>query len=103
MARSGGRRRHSEAVGSGYESGGGSGGREDVAILALMLEARVIESFYLMTDDQVRHKLFSLDPSGKKAGRILDSSGSDQIICKGHCNFIYLVFPYKDSDLLAKR
>ncbi|KAK9082314.1 hypothetical protein Syun_031772 [Stephania yunnanensis] len=37
-----------------------------------------------VTDDQVRHKLFSSDPSGKKAGRILDSSGPDQIICKGH-------------------
>ncbi|KAK9081047.1 hypothetical protein Scep_031042 [Stephania cephalantha] len=56
-----------------------------------------------VTDDQVRHKLFSSDPSGKKAGRILDSSGPDQIICKGHCNFIYPAFLHGDSDLLAKR
>nr|WDS81066.1 RNA polymerase beta'' subunit [Stephania cephalantha] len=56
-----------------------------------------------VTDDQVRHKLFSSDPSGKKAGRILDSSGPDQIICKGHCNFIYPAFLHGDSNLLAKR
>nr|YP_010047460.1 RNA polymerase beta'' subunit [Stephania dielsiana]QPK42018.1 RNA polymerase beta'' subunit [Stephania dielsiana] len=56
-----------------------------------------------VTDDQVRHKLFSSDPSGKKAGRILDSSGPDQIICKGHCNFLYPAFLHGDSNLLAKR
>ncbi|KAK9081561.1 hypothetical protein Sjap_026569 [Stephania japonica] len=56
-----------------------------------------------VTDDQVRHKLFSSDPSGKKAGRILDSSGPDQIICKGRCNFIYPAFLHGDSYLLAKR
>nr|YP_009938878.1 RNA polymerase beta'' subunit [Stephania tetrandra]QNV47111.1 RNA polymerase beta'' subunit [Stephania tetrandra] len=56
-----------------------------------------------VTNDQVRHKLFSSDPSGKKAGRILDSSGPDQIICKGHCNFIYPAILHGDSDLLAKR
>nr|QNH68599.1 RNA polymerase beta'' subunit [Sinomenium acutum] len=56
-----------------------------------------------VTNDQVRHKLFSSDPSGKKGERILDYSGFDQIICKGHCNFIYPAILHADSDLLAKR
>nr|QAY81133.1 RNA polymerase beta subunit-2 [Asteropyrum cavaleriei] len=56
-----------------------------------------------VTNDQVRHKLSSSDPSGKKGECVLDYSGPTRIICKGHCNFLYPAIRNDNSDLLAKR
>nr|YP_010933811.1 RNA polymerase beta'' subunit [Chloranthus nervosus]WKT14936.1 RNA polymerase beta'' subunit [Chloranthus nervosus] len=58
-----------------------------------------------VTNDRVRHKLFSSDLSGKKRGGILDYSGPDRIISNGHghWNFIYPAILHENSDLLAKR
>lgn len=56
-----------------------------------------------MTNDRVRHKLFSSDLSGKRGDRILDYSRPDQIISKGHWNFIYPSILHENSDFLAKR
>lgn len=55
-----------------------------------------------VTNDQVRHKLFSSNPYGKKGG-VLDYSGPDRIISNGHWNFIYPTILHENSDLLAKR
>nr|QWL18545.1 RNA polymerase beta'' subunit [Caryodaphnopsis tonkinensis] len=55
-----------------------------------------------VTNDQVRHKLFSSNPYGKK-GRGFDYSGPDRIISSGHLNFIYPTILHENSDLLAKR
>nr|WIL98618.1 RNA polymerase beta'' subunit [Cladrastis wilsonii] len=57
----------------------------------------------LVSNDQVRHKFFSSNPSGKKESRIPDYSGLNQIICMDHCNFIYPAIFHDTSDLLAKR
>nr|YP_010230800.1 RNA polymerase beta'' subunit [Sargentodoxa cuneata]QSV10506.1 RNA polymerase beta'' subunit [Sargentodoxa cuneata] len=56
-----------------------------------------------VTNDQVRHKLFRSDPSGKKGKGILDYSVPDRIICNGHCNFTYPAILHENSDLVAKR
>nr|WRH34920.1 RNA polymerase beta'' subunit [Caryodaphnopsis latifolia] len=55
-----------------------------------------------VTNDQVRHKLFSSNPYGKK-GRGFYYSGPDRIISSGHLNFIYPTILHENSDLLAKR
>nr|UCS08792.1 RNA polymerase beta'' subunit [Peltoboykinia tellimoides] len=52
------------------------------------------------TNDHVRHKLFSLDRSGK---RILDYSELNRIICTDHCNPIYPAILHENYDLLSKR
>ncbi|KAK9157974.1 hypothetical protein Scep_004548 [Stephania cephalantha] len=90
---------------------GASAIREQLAItdLRLIIDYSMVEWKELgqekptVTDDQVRHKFFSSDPSTEKAGRILDSSTLDQIICTSHCSVIYPAFLHRDSDLLAKR
>nr|YP_010991251.1 RNA polymerase beta'' subunit [Psittacanthus schiedeanus]WOX61524.1 RNA polymerase beta'' subunit [Psittacanthus schiedeanus] len=56
-----------------------------------------------VTNDQVRHTLFSFYFSGKKEDSIYDYSELNQIICMDHCNLLYPVILYKNSDLLAKR
>nr|YP_010034673.1 RNA polymerase beta'' subunit [Aponogeton rehmannii]QOX09472.1 RNA polymerase beta'' subunit [Aponogeton rehmannii]UGC01939.1 RNA polymerase beta'' subunit [Aponogeton rehmannii] len=56
-----------------------------------------------MTNDRVRHNLFSLEPFGKKKGGFLDYSRSDRIISNGHWDFIYTSIFQENSDLLAKR
>nr|QWL22174.1 RNA polymerase beta'' subunit [Syndiclis marlipoensis] len=55
-----------------------------------------------VTNDRVRHKLFSSNPYGKKGG-VLDYSRPDQIISNGHWNFIYPAILHENSNLLAKR
>nr|QWL22024.1 RNA polymerase beta'' subunit [Cassytha capillaris]QWL22482.1 RNA polymerase beta'' subunit [Cassytha capillaris] len=55
-----------------------------------------------MTNDQVRHKLFSSNSYGKKKG-VLDYSEPDRILFNGHWNFIYPTILHENSDLLAKR
>nr|YP_010865803.1 RNA polymerase beta'' subunit [Maesa japonica]WGT92010.1 RNA polymerase beta'' subunit [Maesa japonica] len=56
-----------------------------------------------LTNDQVRHKLFSSDFSGKKEDRSLDYSELNRIICMGDYNLIDLAILHENSDLLAKR
>nr|YP_009418175.1 DNA-directed RNA polymerase beta'' subunit [Franklinia alatamaha]ASM43967.1 DNA-directed RNA polymerase beta'' subunit [Franklinia alatamaha] len=56
-----------------------------------------------LTNDQVRHKFFSSDFSGKKEDRIPDYSELNRIVCTGHYNLIYPSILHDNSDLLAKR
>nr|ATV98635.1 RNA polymerase beta subunit [Eschweilera caudiculata] len=56
-----------------------------------------------LTNDQVRHKLFSSDFSVKKEDRIPDYSELNRIVCTGHYNLIYPATLHENSDLLAKR
>nr|QFV19748.1 RNA polymerase beta subunit [Macrosolen bibracteolatus] len=56
-----------------------------------------------VTNDQVRHKFFSFDFYGKKEDSIPDYSELNRIRCTDHCNLLYPVILYKNSDLLAKR
>ncbi|AGO98514.1 RNA polymerase beta' subunit (chloroplast) [Nelumbo nucifera] len=77
--------------------------QDQMSVHSLSVEGRYISNLSV-TNDQVRHKLFSSDPSScKKGERILDFSGPDRIICNGHCNFIYPAILHENSDLLAKR
>nr|YP_009417653.1 DNA-directed RNA polymerase beta'' subunit [Pyrenaria microcarpa]ASM42749.1 DNA-directed RNA polymerase beta'' subunit [Pyrenaria spectabilis var. greeniae]ASM43097.1 DNA-directed RNA polymerase beta'' subunit [Pyrenaria microcarpa]ASM43793.1 DNA-directed RNA polymerase beta'' subunit [Pyrenaria jonquieriana subsp. multisepala] len=56
-----------------------------------------------LTNDQVRHKFFSSDFSGKKKDRIPDYSELNRIVCTGHYNLIYPSILHDNLDLLAKR
>nr|QKV09657.1 RNA polymerase beta'' subunit [Pyrularia edulis] len=56
-----------------------------------------------VTNDQVRHKFFSWDFSGKKEDGIPNYSELNRIICTDRCNLLYLAILHKNSDLLAKR
>nr|YP_740555.1 RNA polymerase beta'' subunit [Platanus occidentalis]Q09G56.1 RecName: Full=DNA-directed RNA polymerase subunit beta''; AltName: Full=PEP; AltName: Full=Plastid-encoded RNA polymerase subunit beta''; Short=RNA polymerase subunit beta'' [Platanus occidentalis]ABI49768.1 RNA polymerase beta'' subunit [Platanus occidentalis] len=76
--------------------------QDQMNVHSLSVERRYISNFSV-TNDQVRHKLFNSYPSSKKGERILDYSGTDRIICNGHCNFIYPSILHENSDLLAKR
>nr|YP_010996944.1 RNA polymerase beta'' subunit [Plumbago zeylanica]WPJ72643.1 RNA polymerase beta'' subunit [Plumbago zeylanica] len=53
-----------------------------------------------VTNDYVRHKFFSSDPSSNTEDRIPDYSELNRIVGTGHSNRIY---PAKNVDLLAKR
>nr|YP_010048836.1 RNA polymerase beta'' subunit [Aganope dinghuensis]QPK77209.1 RNA polymerase beta'' subunit [Aganope dinghuensis] len=57
----------------------------------------------LVSNDQVRQKFFSFNPSGKKERRIPDYSVFNQIICMDHCHFTHPAIFHDTSDLLAKR
>nr|YP_010513896.1 RNA polymerase beta'' subunit [Platycyamus regnellii]UXL85467.1 RNA polymerase beta'' subunit [Platycyamus regnellii] len=57
----------------------------------------------LLNNDQVRHKFFSFNPSGKKEKRIPDYSIFNQIIGMDHCHFTHPAIFHDTSDLLAKR
>nr|YP_009111656.1 RNA polymerase beta' subunit [Apios americana]AHI95785.1 RNA polymerase beta' subunit [Apios americana] len=57
----------------------------------------------LVSNDQVRHKLFRFNPSDKKERRIPDYSIFNQIICIDHCHFTYPDIFRDTRDLLAKR
>ncbi|DAD49273.1 TPA_asm: hypothetical protein HUJ06_031940 [Nelumbo nucifera] len=55
--------------------------QDQMSVHSLSVEGRYISNLSV-TNDQVRHKLFSSDPSScKKGERILDFSGPDRIIC----------------------
>jgi DNA-directed RNA polymerase subunit beta' len=56
-----------------------------------------------LTNDQVRHKLFSSGFYSQKEDRIPDSSELNRIVCTGHYNFIYPSILHNNLDLLAKR
>nr|YP_010995883.1 RNA polymerase beta'' subunit [Trollius taihasenzanensis]WOZ19510.1 RNA polymerase beta'' subunit [Trollius taihasenzanensis] len=76
--------------------------QDQINIHSLSSERKYISNLSV-TNDQVRHKLFRSDPSGKKRERVLDYSEPDRIIWNGHCNFIYPAILDDNSDLLAKR
>nr|YP_009514241.1 RNA polymerase beta'' subunit [Helixanthera parasitica]AXB38542.1 RNA polymerase beta'' subunit [Helixanthera parasitica] len=56
-----------------------------------------------VTNDQVRHKLFSFNFSGKKEESIPDYSELNRIIYTDRYNLLYTFILAKNSDLLAKR
>nr|YP_010963232.1 RNA polymerase subunit beta'' [Hypecoum erectum]BET06351.1 RNA polymerase subunit beta'' [Hypecoum erectum] len=76
--------------------------QDQMNVHSLSAERRSLSSFSV-TNDQVRPKLFSSELSGKSARKVLFFSGPDQIICNGHCNFIYPAILHESFDLLAKR
>ena len=76
--------------------------QDQMNVHSLSIKIRYISS-PSVNNDQVKHKFFSSDFSGKKESRIPDYSKLNRIICTGHCNLIYPAILYKNSDLLAKR
>nr|URX55243.1 RNA polymerase beta'' subunit [Coptis chinensis var. brevisepala]URX55328.1 RNA polymerase beta'' subunit [Coptis chinensis var. brevisepala] len=76
--------------------------QDQINIYTLSAERKYIYNLSV-TKDQMRHKLFRSDPSGKKKGGALDYSGPDRSICNDHCNFIYPAILDDNSYLLAKR
>nr|QPJ79277.1 RNA polymerase beta'' subunit [Coptis quinquesecta] len=76
--------------------------QDQINIYSLSAERKYIYNLSV-TNDQMRHKLFRSDPSGKKKGGALDYSGPDRSICNDHCNFIYPAILDDNSYLLAKR
>nr|YP_010984262.1 RNA polymerase beta'' subunit [Hydrangea arborescens]WOK77803.1 RNA polymerase beta'' subunit [Hydrangea arborescens] len=66
---------------------------------SLSVKRRYISNLSV-TNDQVRHKFFSSDFSGKQEDRIPELN---RIICAGGCNLIYPAIFHENSYLLAKR
>nr|QEJ86111.1 RpoC2 [Fendlera rupicola]QEJ86194.1 RpoC2 [Fendlera rupicola] len=66
---------------------------------SLSVKRRYISNLSV-TNDQVRHKFFSSDFSGKQEDRIPELN---RIICTGRCNLIYPAIFHENSYLLAKR
>nr|UVF31024.1 RNA polymerase beta'' subunit [Genista tridentata subsp. tridentata] len=64
---------------------------------------KIKNSNFLVTNDQVKHKFFSSNPSGKKESGIPDYLGFNQIISIDHLNFLHPNISPHSSDLLAKR
>nr|QKV44516.1 RNA polymerase beta'' subunit [Heuchera abramsii]QKV44684.1 RNA polymerase beta'' subunit [Heuchera caespitosa] len=73
--------------------------QDQLNVHSLSVERKYISNLSV-TNDQVRHKLFSSDRSGK---RIPDYSELNRIICTDHCNFIYPAILHENYDLLSKR
>nr|ARK37397.1 RNA polymerase beta' subunit [Hevea brasiliensis] len=76
--------------------------QDQMNVHSLSVKRRYISS-PSVNNDQVKHKFFSSDFSGKKESEIPDYSELNRIICTGHCNLIYPTILYENSDLLAKR
>nr|AVN88360.1 RNA polymerase beta' subunit [Asarum canadense] len=76
--------------------------QDQMNVNSLSVEQRYISDLSV-TNDRVRHKLFSSYPSGKKGDRSFYYSRPDRIISTGHWNFIYSAILHENSDLLAKR
>nr|YP_009975603.1 RNA polymerase beta'' subunit [Balanops balansae]QNK05021.1 RNA polymerase beta'' subunit [Balanops balansae] len=76
--------------------------QDQMNVHSLSVERRYISS-PSVNNDQVKHKFFSSDLSGKKESRIPDYSELNRIICTRHCNLISSAILHEDSDLLAKR
>nr|CAP62488.1 RNA polymerase beta' subunit-2 [Ceratophyllum demersum] len=75
--------------------------QDQINVNSLFVEQRYISDLSV-TNDRVRHKIFSSDPSGQKGGRIFDyDSGPDRIV--SNSQFLYPAIPHENSDLLAKR
>nr|YP_009992203.1 RNA polymerase beta'' subunit [Aristolochia kwangsiensis]QNN85748.1 RNA polymerase beta'' subunit [Aristolochia kwangsiensis] len=76
--------------------------QDQMNVHSLPVEQRYISGLSV-TNDRVRHKLFSSDPFGKKVDRGFYYSRPDRIISNGHWNFIYPAILYENSYLLGKR
>ena len=76
--------------------------QDQINVHSLSVEGRYISSLSV-NNDQVRHKFFSSDSSGKKESGIPDYSELNRIICTGHCNLIYPSIFHGNSYLFAKR
>nr|UEN67549.1 RNA polymerase beta subunit [Sophora davidii] len=76
--------------------------QDQMNIHSLFTGERYISNL-LVSNDQVRHKFFNFNPSGKKEIGIPDYSGFNQIICTDHCHFIHPTIFHDSSNLLAKR
>nr|YP_010163129.1 RNA polymerase beta'' subunit [Psophocarpus tetragonolobus]QRI60921.1 RNA polymerase beta'' subunit [Psophocarpus tetragonolobus] len=57
----------------------------------------------LVSNHQVRHKLFRFNYSDKKERKIPDYSIFNQSICNDHCHFTHPAIFHDTTDLLAKR
>nr|YP_010272405.1 RNA polymerase beta'' subunit [Astilbe chinensis]UKE80396.1 RNA polymerase beta'' subunit [Astilbe chinensis] len=66
---------------------------------SLSVERKYISNLSV-TNDRVRHKLFSSDRSGKS---IPDCSELNRIICTDRCTLIYPTILHENYDLLSKR
>nr|YP_009490162.1 RNA polymerase beta' subunit [Itea chinensis]AHE41657.1 RNA polymerase beta' subunit [Itea chinensis]AWH11605.1 RNA polymerase beta' subunit [Itea chinensis] len=73
--------------------------QDQINLHSLSVERKYISNLS-MTNDQVRHKLFSSYFSGKI---IPDYSELTGIICTDHCNLIYPAILHENYDLLSKR
>nr|UDP57426.1 RNA polymerase beta'' subunit [Melicytus dentatus] len=76
--------------------------QDQMNINSLSVEKSYISSPSIK-NDQVKHKFFSLDLSGKKERGISDYSELNRILSTGRCNLIYPAIPHKNSYLLAKK
>nr|YP_009365990.1 RNA polymerase beta'' subunit [Piper nigrum]ARJ61503.1 RNA polymerase beta'' subunit [Piper nigrum] len=77
--------------------------QDQMNVYSLSLEQRSISDFSV-TNDRVRRKSFSSDPSsGGRGGRFFDYSGPDKSIPNDCWNFIYSAILHENSDFLAKR
>uniref|UniRef100_UPI0030FEE3C9 RNA polymerase beta'' subunit n=1 Tax=Manekia incurva TaxID=1072615 RepID=UPI0030FEE3C9 len=77
--------------------------QDQMNVYSLSLEQRSFSDFSV-TNDRVRRKSFSSDPSSKERGnRVFDYSGPDQNISNDRWNFIYSAILHENSDFLAKR
>nr|QWE50380.1 RNA polymerase beta'' subunit [Rourea microphylla] len=76
--------------------------QDQMNLHSLSVERRCI-SILSVNNDQVRHKFFSSDLSGKKESRIPHYSELNRVICTGHCNLIDPAILHENSDLVAKR
>uniref|UniRef100_UPI0030FF2CD5 RNA polymerase beta'' subunit n=1 Tax=Zippelia begoniifolia TaxID=126646 RepID=UPI0030FF2CD5 len=77
--------------------------QDQMNVYSRSLEQRLISDFSV-TNDRVRHKSFSSDPSSKGRGnRFFDYSGPDQNISNDRWNFIYSAILHENLDFLAKR
>nr|QWE50480.1 RNA polymerase beta'' subunit [Bruguiera cylindrica]QWE50647.1 RNA polymerase beta'' subunit [Bruguiera hainesii] len=80
--------------------------QDQMNVHSLSVERKYISKYISspsLNNDQVKHKFFRSDPSGKKENGIPDYSELNRIICTSHCNLIYPTIPHENSDLLAKR
>nr|UGV23355.1 RNA polymerase beta'' subunit [Sloanea cordifolia]UGV23441.1 RNA polymerase beta'' subunit [Sloanea dasycarpa]UGV23527.1 RNA polymerase beta'' subunit [Sloanea longiaculeata]UZT27714.1 RNA polymerase beta'' subunit [Sloanea sinensis] len=75
--------------------------QDQMNVHSLSVERRYISSLSV-NNDQVRHKFFCSDLSGKKESRIPHYSELNRIICTSHCNLIYPAILHENSYLLAK-
>nr|YP_010389602.1 RNA polymerase beta'' subunit [Chesneya acaulis]UPT34346.1 RNA polymerase beta'' subunit [Chesneya acaulis] len=76
--------------------------QDQIHIHSLSTEKRNIPNL-LVSNDQVKHKLFSFHTFGTKERRITDDSILNQIICTDHCHLMYPAIFHDTFYLLAKR
>nr|YP_010400462.1 RNA polymerase beta'' subunit [Phedimus odontophyllus]YP_010400547.1 RNA polymerase beta'' subunit [Phedimus yangshanicus]UQS79108.1 RNA polymerase beta'' subunit [Phedimus yangshanicus]UQS79193.1 RNA polymerase beta'' subunit [Phedimus odontophyllus] len=76
--------------------------QDQLNIHSLSVERRY-SSNRSVTNEQVKHKLFRSDISGKNAGSPPVYSELNKIIYTGRCNILYPAILYQNSNLLSKR